>query len=262
MRKRLQRIRNKLRREMEMSEQRAIRPEEVPADLPTRLLELLARPQLTDLPENPVGKVLDLLRTVFTGFSECELPELVDLAEAEKTIGRDALYIEPRELHRVDAARILRYDLTLPMLLNVRFEGRPLRIFTAGKAYRACQPDPMHLEAFHQAEVFCLDDRARVDAWSMTALARRSVDATLPGRSVQIVPTQYAMCSQAWELEVDDHGRWAEVMAWGVFTDKIVAHLGGDPKIHTAIGIGYGLERLAMLRFGIDDIRKMDVSNV
>jgi phenylalanyl-tRNA synthetase alpha subunit len=32
--------------------------------------------------------------------------------------------------------------------------------------------------------------------------------------------------------------------------------------VHTAIGVGYGLERLAMLRYGIDDIRKMDVSNV
>jgi phenylalanyl-tRNA synthetase alpha chain len=51
-------------------------------------------------------------------------------------------------------------------------------------------------------------------------------------------------------------------MACGVFTDRVVAHLGGDPAIHTAVGVGYGLERLAMLRYGIDDIRKVDVSNV
>jgi phenylalanyl-tRNA synthetase alpha chain len=79
---------------------------------------------------------------------------------------------------------------------------------------------------------------------------------------MKIVPTSYAMCSQAWELEVDDHGRWSEVMAWGVYTDKIVEHMGGDPKIHTAIGVGYGLERVAMLRYGIDDIRKVDISRV
>ena len=70
------------------------------------------------------------------------------------------------------------------------------------------------------------------------------------------------MCSQSWELEVDVDGRWFEVLAWGVFTDRIVSHLGGDPAIHTAIGVGYGLERLAMLRYGIDDIRKIDVSRV
>jgi RNA polymerase sigma-70 factor, ECF subfamily len=262
MRKRLQRIRHKLRKEIEMSEQRAVRPEEMPVDLPARVLELLARPQLTDLPENPVGKVLELLRSVYPDFSEQALPEVVDLAAAETTVGGDALYIERHELQRVDDRRILRYDLTLPLLLTVRYEGRPVRIFTAGKAYRACQLDAMHLDAFHQAEVFCLDERARLDPWRMTAAVLQSVDVTLPGRSLKIVPTTYAMCSQAWELEVDDHGRWSEVLAWGVYTDRIVAHLGGDPKIHTAIGVGYGLERLAMLRYGIDDARKIDVSRV
>jgi phenylalanyl-tRNA synthetase alpha subunit len=46
-----------------------------------------------------------------------------------------------------------------------------------------------------------------------------------------------------------------------VFTDEIVAHVGGDPERHTAIGVGYGLERLAMIRYAIDDIRKIDVTN-
>jgi phenylalanyl-tRNA synthetase alpha chain len=70
------------------------------------------------------------------------------------------------------------------------------------------------------------------------------------------------MCSQAWELKVEDNGRWFEVLAWGVFTDRIVTHLGADPSRYTAIGVGYGLERLATLRYGIDDIRKMDISRV
>ena len=78
---------------------------------------------------------------------------------------------------------------------------------------------------------------------------------------VKIVPTVYPMCAQAWELEVEDDGQWSEVLAWGVFTDKIVRHVGGDPERHIAVGVGYGLERLAMLRFGIDDIRKIDVTS-
>ena len=52
------------------------------------------------------------------------------------------------------------------------------------------------------------------------------------------------------------------MLAWGTFTDKSSAHLGGDPARHTAVGVGYGLERLAMLRYGIDDIRKIDVASV
>jgi len=262
MRKRLQRVRDKLRKEIEMSERKAINPSDLPRDLPARIVELLARPQLTELPENPVGQVLEILRGVYAGFGARDLPEILDFAAAERSIGRDALYLDPLELHRIDERRILRYDLTLPLLLNVRFDGVPIRIFTAGKAYRACQPDPMHLEAFHQAEVFCLDERSRLDMWQILALVLRSVNDTMPGRAVQILPTRYPMCSQAWDVSVDDHGRWSEVVACGVFTERVVAHLGGDPAIHTAVGVGYGLERLAMLRFGIDDIRRMDVSNV
>ena len=76
------------------------------------------------------------------------------------------------------------------------------------------------------------------------------------------VPTRYAMCSQAWELEVEMDGQLHEVIAWGVFSDRIVRHLGADPARHVAVGAGYGLERLAALRYGIDDIRKIDSATV
>ena len=262
MRKRLQRIRDRLRKEIEMSERRSIDMARMPGDLPEKIVELLAQPQLTVLPDNPVGKVLDLLRGVFAGFDDREFPEVVDWTEAERTVARDAVYVAPHELHRIDDRRILRYDITLPLLMHVRFEGAPIRIFASGKAYRACQPDATHLEAFHQAEVFCLDERAHADVWSILGLVLRSASVTMPGLPVRISPTEYRMCRQAWDIDVEHQGRWWEVAACGVFTDRIVTHLGGDPKVHTALGVGYGLERLAMLRYGVDDIRKLDIVNV
>ena len=262
MRKRLQRIRDKLRKEMEMSEQRGIRNEDLRPDLPAKVVELLARPRLTDLPENPVGKMLEAIRSVFPEFVEQPLPEFVNLDEARRTIANDALYIDPVELHRLDGGRILRYDLTLPLLLTVRYEGKPLRLWAAGKAYRAGKVDATHLEAFHQAEALWLDDRASLDPWQMTGRVLESVNRLFPARSIKVVPTQYQMCSQAWEIEVEDDGRWFEVLAWGVFTDRIVRHLGADPERHTAVSVGYGLERLAMLRYGIDDIRRVEIASV
>jgi RNA polymerase sigma factor (sigma-70 family) len=79
MRKRLQRIRDKLRKEIEVAEQRRIRPEEIRPEFPAKVLELLARPQLTDLPENPVGSVLERLRSAYPEFADRELPEIIDL---------------------------------------------------------------------------------------------------------------------------------------------------------------------------------------
>ena len=262
MRKRLQRVRDKLRKEIEVAEQRDISHDDIGHDLPAKVVELLARPRLTDLPENPVGRILDLLRGVYSDFKDQALPEVIDLARAQQTIASDAIYVGAHELHRIGDDRILRYDLTLPLLLTVRYTGEPLRIWAAGKAYRVCQADSMHLEAFHQAEVFWLDDRERLDPWQMTGRVLQSVDRVLPGRAVKVVPMDYPMCRQAWELEVEDDGQWVEALAWGVFTDRIVSHLGGDPARHIAVGVGYGLERVAMLRYGIDDARKIEVASV
>lgn len=264
MRKRLQRIRNRLRQyiepeEIEMVNERGVDSEAVAARLPGKIVELLASPRLTDIPENPVGRVLRQLRDAYPEFTELPLPEIVDVAEG---IAKDALYVKPSELHHVDAGRILRYDLTLPLLLTARYEGRPIRAWSSGKVYRACEAGPKHLEAFHQLEVLWLDERDKLDRWQLTGRVLESVDRALPGRSVKIVPVQYPMCERAWELEVDENGEWMEVLAWGVFTHRVVGHLGGDPARMTAMGVGYGLERLAMLRYGIDDIRKIDVARV
>lgn len=259
MRKRLQRIRDKLRREMEMTEQRDIRPEHLRTDLPARIVELLTRPNLTDLPENPVGRILEIFRGVYADFTEVDLPEILNLTEATRAMGEDLPYPGLPDLYRIDDHRILRSDLTLPLLMKLNFQGRPLRIRAAGKVYRACETDATHLEAFHQAEVLWLDDRERLDRWSGTAKVHQSIEMLLPGRAVKIVSTHYPVCAQAWELEVEHDGIWTEVLAWGVYADRIVRHLGADPARHVAIGAGYGLERLAMLRFDVDDIRKIDV---
>jgi len=266
MRKRLQRIRDRLRlliesEEIEMMKERGVIPESAAADLPGKIVELLASPRLTDIPENPVGRMLGELRGVYPEFTEQPLSEIVDIAAA-KELTKETMYVQPFELHHIDADRILRYDLTLPLLLTVRYEGRPIRAWSTGKTYRVCQADATHLEAFHQFEVMWLDDREKLDPWQLMGRVLQSVDRTLPGRAVKIESVQYPMCSRAWELEVDDSGRWVEVLAWGVFTDRIVSHLGGDPKRHAAMGVGYGLERFAMLRYGIDDIRKIDVARV
>lgn len=131
------------------------------------------------------------------------------------------------------------------MLLSTRFTGTPLRLWAAGKTYRACQTDATHLEAFHQAEVLCVDERQRLDPWEVTGRILKSVDGLFPGHQVKIVPTHFPMCTQAWELEIENDGRWYEALAWGVFTDTIVRHIGADPAVHRAIGVGHGLEGVA-----------------
>jgi phenylalanyl-tRNA synthetase alpha chain len=61
-------------------------------------------------------------------------------------------------------------------------------------------------------------------------------------------------------VELD--GNWIEVLAWGIYTPSIVTRLGANPDLVCAVGVGYGLERLAMLRYRIDDVRKIELARI
>jgi RNA polymerase sigma-70 factor (ECF subfamily) len=261
-RKRLQRIRDRLRKEIEMDEQRALGVRPLPEDLPLSIVELLARPRLIDLPDNPVGAVLAALRPAVAEFAAIDLPEEVDLDAALNRLGGDAVYIERSSLQRIAGERVLRYDLTLPLLLNVRWSGAPQRLAAAGKVYRRERESATHLEAFHQMELFLLDDRDAVDPWWLAGRILDAIDRALPRSEVRMIPTEYPMCARAWSLDVRRDDTWIELMAWGEYADWVLRAIGADPGRQVALGAGFGLERIAALRYGIDDIRKIAAARV
>ena len=261
-RKRLQRIRDKLRKEIEMDELRTLENNPLPAGLPTRILELLARPRLCDLPENPVGAALSTLRAEFAEFSAIELPEQLDLTAAQKRLGGDAVYIDRAALQRIEGEHILRYDLTLPLLLELGAASVPQRRFAAGKAYRRERESATHLQAFHQLELFVLDERRAVDAFWFAGRILRAIDRVLPRSEVRMTATDYPMCARAFSLDVRHDEQWIELMAFGEYADWVLRALGAEPAQHVALGAGFGLERIAALRYGIDDIRKMAMARI
>jgi hypothetical protein len=231
MRKRLQRIREKLRKEIEMDEQRILETHPVPRDLPGSIVDLLARPRLVDLPDNPVGVVLAALLAAFPGFRVKEVPEIVDLDAATSALGGDAVYIDRAKLHTIEGAKILRYDPTLPLLLEMRTQMRPvgrssavahdtefpLRLTAAGKCYRREHESATHLAAFHQLEVFVADDRRNLDVWWLAGRIFDAVNRALPCSEIRVTPTDYPMCVQAFSLDVRKDDEWVEILAWGEY---------------------------------------------
>jgi len=262
MRKRLQRVRDKLRKEIEMDEQNDLGGRTVPEALPASILELLAQPRLVDLPENPVAAALAILREAFPGYVPVELPEELDLKAAERALGGDAVYIEREKLHRIADHRVLRYDLTLPLLLSLKAGGVAPRLTAAGKVYRRERVSETHLEAFHQLEVFALDAVGALDVWAFAGRILDAVDRLLPRAEVRVTPTSYPMCVRAWSLDIRQGEAWIELLAWGQYADWVLRGIDADPARQMALGAGFGLERCAALRYGIDDIRKIATSVV
>ena len=245
---------------------------QAPDSLPARIVELLAKPTLIDLPENPVGVITDLLRQQFPNHIGApleeifDLNEILDLNEACRLLGCDPLYIPMHSLHSVDANRILRFDMTVPLLLHVRGKGAgggsPLRLITVGKVYRNDGPSSTRLQVFHQLELLIMDDITNLNPWAFIGSVLGTLDAVLPRVPQRLDPTDYPICSHAWDVSLERDGVMMNVAGGGVYRPEIVRILGGDPARHTACGLGLGLERLATLKYHIDDIRKVESARV
>jgi RNA polymerase sigma factor (sigma-70 family) len=261
MRKRLQRIRDSLRKEIEMVEQHSTTGSP-PGNLPSRIVELLARPQLMDLPENPVGNTVQRLLALFHEFERVETPELIDPSALRAHLACDPIYVPAHQIFRVETGQILRYDLTLPLLSLARGRGAPLRLISAGKVYRNEVESKTHLSAFHQLELLLLEETPKLDVWSFVGRVLGALDALLPGLPQRVNATSYPFCARAWDIGVEFQGEYLELIGCGVYHDDVVRLLGGDPLRHTALGLGLGLERTAALRYGLPDLRGLETSRV
>jgi phenylalanyl-tRNA synthetase alpha subunit len=100
------------------------------------------------------------------------------------------------------------------------------------------------------------------DAWTFAGRVLDAIDRALPRAEVRMTPTDYPMCSRAWSLDVRHEQEWVEIMAWGQYADWVVRALGAEPRQQTALGAGFGLERIAALHYGIDDLRKLATARV
>ncbi|MCC7145929.1 MAG: hypothetical protein IT443_05745 [Phycisphaeraceae bacterium] len=260
MRKRLQRIRDQLRKEIQMIERRNTAGEPLPEDLPQKIVELLAHPVLTDVPESPVGQTWQAMRGLLAGFTEVELPEIVCRKDVLELVGQEHMRDQPGYIHRINDGQYLRHDLTIPLLLSARHRSGPQRLTTCGKTYRNGKQDRMHLEAFHQAEIFMLGPDVEIS--HLTGLVMHLLDELLDGRTCRVERMQTLVWDQAWCAGIEVNGEWMDVAAWGRFTPAILRSLGRDPSVEQGGSAGFGLERLVSIRYGISDLRAIESARV
>ena len=256
MRKRLQRIRDQLRKEIEMIEQRYTAGEPLPDDLPEKIVELLARPIFTDVPENPVGAMWQEIRSSLSHFELVNLEETVALDQIASVVGSDRAKHLPRDVFHVDQHKILRPEMSLPMLLRASQTPGEQRLIGAGKVYRDDPVDQTHLQVFHQAELLLVAEG--IDEWALTGWLTALIQQLLRGARVRIDQENYPLiCQRGWDMQVCCAGKWCQIGGWGLYHDDIARRISGGNRMQ-AVGMGLGLERIAALRYGVDDLRKVE----
>lgn len=254
MRKRMSRVRARLREEIIMNTTRGT-AQGLDEGLPDKIVKLLARPRLTDMPENPVGAVWSVLRESLPDFEEMQLPETIALSDVAAVVGEERMRQMHYSHHQLDSDHILRSDTSMPILIEVAKRPGHVRRVATGKVYRDDPVDHRHLEAFHQLEVLSVGEQ--VSEWQIADWLTAQAKKLLHDNKLRIDEIDFPfMCSRAFELHVSVDDEWIEVAAFGRFHDDIARRLGGRGA--RAVGAGIGLDRWAQLAYGIDDIRKVE----
>ncbi len=219
---------------------------------------------------HPVSLVQDQLCKVFTGmgFDVVEGPEVeLDLFNFEllnlpknhpARDAQDTFYIEDNIVLRTH---------TSPVQARTMLSRKPpIRIVCPGRVYRADEVDATHSPVFHQMEGLVIDEDVTM------ADLKGTLDAfakNLYGDDVttRFRPSFFPFTEPSAEVDltcVNCHGKgcrvckgtgWIEVLGAGMVNPKVLDMCGIDSKKYSGFAFGVGLERIAMLRYGITDLR-------
>ncbi len=218
---------------------------------------------------HPITRTLLRIERLFAnaGFSVAEGPEVEDDYHNFEALNIPAHH-PARAMHDTfyfDQHLLLRTHTSPVQIRVMEHQAPPLRIIAPGRVYR-CDSDLTHTPMFHQVEGLVVDaqvsfaDLKGVLYDFLTNFFERDLKLrfrpsyfpfTEPSAEVDI---QCVMCNGTG-CRVCKQSGWLEVLGCGMVYPEVFRHVGIDPERYLGYAFGMGVERLAMLRYGINDIR-------
>jgi phenylalanyl-tRNA synthetase alpha chain len=143
----------------------------------------------------------------------------------------------------------------------------PIRIICPGRVYRVDPPDPSHLPMFHQVEGLVIDKDVSFADLKGTVVQFLHVFFENDSLDVRFRPSYFPFTEPSAEVDVQcvhclgagcrvcGQTGWLEVMGSGMVHPRVLEYSGIDPEEYTGFAFGMGPDRLAMLRYGVDDLR-------
>jgi len=206
--------------------------------------------------------VLNLLKNL--GFEIATGPEIeseefnFDMLNIKKTHParqmHDTFYVEEK-------SRVLRTH-TSPVQIRCMLEKKPpLAYISGGKVYRK-DDDATHLPMFHQVEGICVDKN--INFAHLKDLIFKIVN-ELFGSSVKLRfrPSYFPFTEPSAEVDIQsEDGNWLEILGCGIVNPIVLKNCNINPDEYSGLAFGLGIERIAMLKYGVNDIREFYKSNL
>jgi phenylalanyl-tRNA synthetase alpha chain len=134
----------------------------------------------------------------------------------------------------------------------------PIRLIAPGKVYRS-DSDQTHTPMFHQVEGLLVDETSSFAdlKGTLAAFVQAFFERELPMR---FRPSYFPFTEPSAEVDIgwrrmDGSESWLEVLGAGMVHPNVLRNCGIDPERYTGFAFGLGVERFAMLRYGVDDLR-------
>ena len=133
-------------------------------------------------------------------------------------------------------------------------EGVPIRIIAPGRVYR-CDSDQTHTPMFTQVEGLVID--RGVSFANLKAVLHQFVENFFERKAkLRFRASYFPFTEPSAEVDVEwEEGKWLEILGCGMVHPNVLTNAGIDPEEFTGYAFGMGVERLAMLRYGVKDLR-------
>lgn len=220
---------------------------------------------------HPVTQVLRRMEDFFigVGYEVVEGPEIEDDYHNFEALNlpehhparamHDTFYFNPELLLRTH---------TSPVQVRVMESSQPpIRIICPGRVYRVDPPDPSHLPMFHQVEGLVIDKNISFADLKGTVVEFLRVFFEKDDLAVRFRPSYFPFTEPSAEVDVQcvhcggdgcrvcSQTGWLEVMGAGMVHPRVLEYSGIDSEEYTGFAFGMGPDRLAMLRYSVDDLR-------
>ncbi len=219
--------------------------------------------------EHPVTQVMEEIVSIFErmGFDVAEGPEVeLDYYNFEAlNIPKDHPARDMQDTFYISDEVVLRTH-TSPVQIRVMEKQKPpVKIIAPGKVYR-CDSDVSHTPMFHQIEGLLVDEHITFGDLKgvLTEFARLTFGSNT---GVRFRPSFFPFTEPSAEVDIEcvicggkgcrvcKNSGWLEILGCGMVDPEVFKSVGYDPEQYTGFAFGMGIERITMLKFGINDIR-------
>lgn len=215
---------------------------------------------------HPINQTKDYLLKLLgdLGFKEIHGPEIeteefnFDMLNIKKTHParqmHDTFYVEGKK-------NVLRTH-TSPVQIRSMLNSKPPISFTsAGKVYRK-DDDATHLPMFHQVEGIYIDKN--VTFANLKDLIHQILHKIFGDNvEVRFRPSYFPFTEPSAEVDIfSENGKWLEILGCGVVNPIVLENCNIDSNKYSGLAFGLGVERIAMLKYGVNDIREFYKSNL